>query len=62
MTLVGDLVIPLRPKVLQNYIYIFVSDDFLVESFIMFFFSSPNIEPFTIEPFSISFEIQFLVL
>ena len=36
----------LRPKVLQNSRYFFVSDDTLFAPFIMFFLSSPNVEPF----------------
>ena len=46
LTLAGDCIICLRPKVLQNSRYFFVSDDILFASFIIFLSSSPNIEPF----------------
>ena len=42
VTLVGDFINCLRPKVLQNSRYFFVFDD----TFIVFLFYSPNIEPF----------------
>ena len=42
VTLVGDFINSLRPKVLQNSRYFFVLDD----TFTTFLFSSPNIEPF----------------
>ena len=46
VTLVGDFIDCVRPKVLQNSRYLFVSDDTLFWPFIMFLFSSPNFEPF----------------
>ena len=48
VTVVGDLINCLRPKVLQNLNsrYFFVSDDILFALFIMFLFSCPNVEPF----------------
>ena len=45
-TLVDEFINSLRPKDLQNSRYFFVSDDTLFAPFIMFMFSSPNIEPF----------------
>ena len=38
VTLVGEFIICLRPKVLQNSRYFFASDDILFASFIMFLF------------------------
>ena len=46
VTQVGDFINYLRPKVLQNSRYFFVSDDILLALFIMFLFSCPNVEPF----------------
>ena len=46
LTLVSDFISSLTPKVLQNYRYFFVSDDTLFAHFIVFLFSSPNVEPF----------------
>ena len=45
VTLVGDFINCLRPKVLQNYRHFFVSDDTLFTPFIIFLFFSPNAEP-----------------
>ena len=46
VTLVGDFINCLRPKVLQNSKYLFVSDDTLLAPFIMFLLSPPNFEQF----------------
>ena len=50
VSLVSDFIICLRPKLLKNYRYFFVSDDILFATFLMFSFSSPNINP-NIKPF-----------
>ena len=47
VALVGDFINCLRPDNLQNSRYLFVSDDTLFAPFVMFLFSSPNVEPFT---------------
>ena len=46
VTIVGDFINCLRPKVLQNSRYIFVLNDILFASLIMYFFSCLNVEPF----------------
>ena len=46
VTLVGEFINCSRSKVLQNSRYFFLSDDTLFTPFVMFVFSSPNVEPF----------------
>ena len=46
VTLVGEFINCSRSKVLQNSRYYFVSDDTLFTPFVMFLFSSPNVELF----------------